>query len=212
MKIFIASDIAIFRLGIGRIIENLYASAKIEGGQIEEFMEKSGEWGQFEMIVLHKPNNANVLSNLLRKFKLLKAKVRVLILSDDMSFSEMKFLFSLGIKGYTDSASSLADVSEAIKQIQSGKPYIEASLLMQYFSFSGSSEKTDSKKLSVKEMEIVSCLLNGLKTNEISILLSKKATTISTQKANIYRKLRVSNVVELMHYMDRSHKNKVSRF
>ncbi|WP_159478254.1 response regulator transcription factor [Dyadobacter sp. 3J3] len=208
MKIFIASDNSIFRLGIGRIIENLYANAKIEDGQIGDLLEKSGEWAQFELIVLHKPNSSNILSDLLRKLKLSKSTVKVLVLSDDVSFPEMKFLFSLGIKGYSESASSIADISEAIKQILSGRPYIEASLLIQYFNFSNSFTNTVSmQRLSVKELEIATCLVNGLKTNEISKLLNKKATTISTQKNKIFTKLRISNVVELIHYMSGNAEN-----
>lgn len=202
MKIFIASDNSIFRLGIGRIIENLYANAKIEDGQISDILEKSGEWALFELIVLHKPNSSIMLTDLLRKLKLSKSTVKVLVLSDDVNFPELKFLFSLGIKGYTDSSSSIADISEAIKQILSGRPYMETSLLIQYFNFSNSSTNTVSmRRLSVKELEIATCLVNGLKTNEISRLLNKKATTVSTQKNKIYSKLHISNVVELIRYM-----------
>ena len=61
-------------------------------------------------------------------------------------------------------------------------------------------------------MEIATYLIQGFKTNEISKLLSKKATTISTQKAHIYQKLGISNVVELVRCMATIPKNSFSRF
>jgi DNA-binding NarL/FixJ family response regulator len=51
--------------------------------------------------------------------------------------------------------------------------------------------------LSSQEYEIASQLLKGLSTNNIAQKIGRKATTISTIKNNIFKKLEVDNIIKL---------------
>ena len=110
--------------------------------------------------------------------------------------------------GYVDRGASLNDITQTIRDILRGKVYLEPSLWIEYITNHAPThifpQLKTSKPLTGKELEIANYLMKGFKTNEISKLLNKSPTTISTQKANIYKKLDVRNVVELLECMNRN--------
>ncbi|MBE9466654.1 LuxR C-terminal-related transcriptional regulator [Dyadobacter subterraneus] len=56
-------------------------------------------------------------------------------------------------------------------------------------------------RLSKREFEIATFLINGFKTGEIAKKLNRSTSTISTIKNNVFRKLNVTNIVKLQHLM-----------
>jgi len=202
MKIFVASRNEVFRLGLRRLTEHVLPGADITDAKSTEPLIKGNEWEHYDLLILHKSNRTGDLSKLLEVCNLFLSKIKVLVLSDKAGLTEAKYLFSLGVRGYAESSSSSGSISKAIRQVLSGELYAEASLIIQ--SFNTHSQHKESApvsllKLSTKELEIAGYLVQGLGTNEISKLTNRKATTISTQKSKIFNKLRIRNVVELMH-------------
>ena len=53
-------------------------------------------------------------------------------------------------------------------------------------------------KLSIREKEVVSLLVKGMKIKDIADTLNIKSNTVSTIKKNIYYKLEVRNFVDLL--------------
>ncbi len=48
------------------------------------------------------------------------------------------------------------------------------------------------------EHQVIALLIAGKSTKEVAIILNKSANTVRTQKANIYKKLNVSNLAQLI--------------
>jgi len=204
MKFFVVSPNGVFRLGIKRIIELAISDAEVIVNHSVKPVAAANEWEHYDMLILHISSRADDVSDFLKVRKHFRKDIKVLILSDEAGLIEAKYLFSLGVKGYTDSNSSSQSIEEAIKTVLSGKLYADSSLIIQ--SFDSHFQKNESAvaslyKLSVKELEIATYLIQGLGTNQISQLTNRKPTTISTQKTNIFNKLKISNVVELMKLM-----------
>ena len=206
MQVFIANNNEIIRFGLCKIVESLPVCSQIESGHSSELLRGDIDWMHFDFIILHRSIRKDNVSDFIAKLKLLETKIKVLILSDQTGFSEMQFLFSLGIKGYVDSSASLEVIRKAAEIVLSGMLYVEPSMLVDYFDICSSSRNTAEpnaeRKLSDKELEIAIFLAAGLRTAEISEILDKRASTVSAHKRNIFSKLRVNNVVELMRYMD----------
>lgn len=204
MKFFVVSHNEVFGLGLKRIVELVITDAEIVVNQSINAVSTAAEWGQYDMLILHISNRSDHVSDFLKVCKHFRKNIKALILSDAAGLIEAKYLFSLGVKGYTDSRSSSQSIGMAIKQVLSGVLYADSSLIVQSFD---SHFKTNESavaslfKLSTKELEIATYLIQGLGTNEISKLTNRKPTTISTQKSKIFNKLQVSNVVELMKLM-----------
>jgi DNA-binding NarL/FixJ family response regulator len=56
------------------------------------------------------------------------------------------------------------------------------------------------QKLTPRENQILKLLLQGFKTKEIAIQLNLKSNTISTVKRNIFSKLQVKNIIDIIKY------------
>ena len=204
MKFLVVSHNEVFGLGLKRIVELVITEAEIVVSQSINPVSTAAEWGQYDMLILHISNRSDNGSDFLKVCKHFRKNIKALVLSDAAGLIEAKYLFSLGVKGYTDSRSSSQSIGMAIKQVLSGFLYADSSLIVQ--SFDSHFKKNESAlaslfKLSTKELEIATYLIQGLGTNEISRLTNRKPTTISTQKSKIFNKLQVSNVVELMKLM-----------
>jgi DNA-binding NarL/FixJ family response regulator len=59
------------------------------------------------------------------------------------------------------------------------------------------------KNLSARELEVMTHLVQGKNVSEIADILSVHISTVSTHKANILQKLKVSNVIELTRIVNR---------
>ncbi len=60
-----------------------------------------------------------------------------------------------------------------------------------------------SGELSQREVQIVQLLCKGLLTKEVAEQLNISIRTVETHKNHIYRKLGISNTVELLRYAER---------
>lgn len=109
--------------------------------------------------------------------------------------------FQFGITGYLCKTDTLTELVTCIQKILKGRHYISSDLLYVLLQDVPMYKKKSSKKLKVyltkRENEIAEYLINGQKTSEIARNLERKASTISTIKANIFKKMKVSNIVNL---------------
>ena len=204
MRFSVVSHNEVFGLGLKRVIELVVTDVEVIVDQSINSVATANEWEQYDMLILHVSNRPDDVFDFLKVRKNFRENIKVLILSDAAGLIEAKYLFSLGIRGYTDSRSSIKSIGEAIKIVLSGRLYADSSIIIQSFDFNlkkNESAVASFLKLSYKELEIATYLIQGLGTNEISKLTNRKANTISTQKSNIFNKLKVRSVVELMNLM-----------
>jgi len=59
-------------------------------------------------------------------------------------------------------------------------------------------EQSPFRYLAKREQQIANYLLKGMKTKEIALMLAIKPNTVSTIKKNVFFKLGVGNLVELL--------------
>jgi DNA-binding NarL/FixJ family response regulator len=102
-----------------------------------------------------------------------------------------------GAKGFVLKSSSTAELTIAIDIVLKGKTYISQSVA-ELLSL-GSLKKTGTPftVLSPREFQIAVLLLAGKTSSVISKLLVLGNSTVGTHKANIFRKLKISNLIEL---------------
>lgn len=214
MNVLIIDSNEIFRLGIRKLVESIYPDIHVIDLDQAAAGSDSFNWDLADLVILSdmgaREGFARAISRVRRSFR----SAKILVLSDSPDFVEARQLFSLGIFGYAGRRTSTSVIGEAIQKVMNGKPYMESYLVIDYLLSEGEENEITTpalgKRLSDKEQELVNYLVQGFKTNEISRLLQKKATTISRQKANIYNKLNVGSVVELLPYVHRNTNGKNS--
>ena len=90
-------------------------------------------------------------------------------------------------------------INEAILKVHNGGIYLSNDLTQQ-LAFGNRVNKSGSfyKKLSTREAEVLKLLTIGRKNKEISKELDINEKTVSTYKARLMRKLKVTNLVDLV--------------
>jgi DNA-binding NarL/FixJ family response regulator len=127
------------------------------------------------------------------------SKIIVLtMLNDNLS---VKKLLKVGIAGYVTKNSSNEELIQAIQIVEGGGKYLCSevqNILLDKVS------DHEVEKLTNREKEIIKHISDGLSSREISEKLFLSIKTIESHRGNIYKKLKVKNVAELISFANNS--------
>jgi two-component system, NarL family, invasion response regulator UvrY len=107
-------------------------------------------------------------------------------------------LLKLGVMGFISKGSSLEEMILAIRKVMTGKRYLctEVANNLAIQGLSGSLESPFAK-LSQREAEVVTLILQGKSIQEMADMLVLSDKTVNTYRYRLYEKLQVKNDVEL---------------
>lgn len=100
-----------------------------------------------------------------------------------------------GGAGYLSKDGSEAEMLAAIKQVNSGTPYVSAEVACNIVVNASGSSPVD--QLSRRELQVLRAICMGLELADIAEQLSISPKTVRTYRARVLRKLRVKNNVQL---------------
>ncbi|MEZ4801821.1 MAG: response regulator transcription factor [Gelidibacter sp.] len=105
-----------------------------------------------------------------------------------------------GASGYIHKSASTEIIKEAILRVQQGGIYL-SDVMSKQLNFNDTKNKKSKlfKKLSTREVEVLKLLSIGKKNKEIAQELEINEKTVSTYKARLFKKLNVTNLVDLIH-------------
>lgn len=105
-----------------------------------------------------------------------------------------------GSSGYIHKSASIETIKEAIIKVYQGGIYLSEAM-SKHLTFDDAKNKKSKmyKRLSTREVEVLKLLSTGKKNKEIAQELEINEKTVSTYKARLYKKLNVSNLVDLIH-------------
>ncbi|MGM0650704.1 MAG: response regulator [Bacteroidota bacterium] len=135
-------------------------------------------------------------------------------------YPEMKFLMlsmftneefvvnsvKAGAKGYLPKNTTTDELREAIIAVHQGKEYFSKSISENVFlemmrkTREGISYSDKGEQLTARETEVIEKVVEGFSNGEIAEMFCISIRTVETHKANILRKLNLSNTVELVKY------------
>lgn len=138
--------------------------------------------------------------SLLKRIKNLDDNIKILFLSSKSESFYAGRAMRAGANGFVSKRKDLNDIYNAVEMLLSGYsffPYETLSFINHQGSHRGA---INDMPLSNREVTVLRYLANGLSNKEIAqqLLLSNK--TISAHKSNIYSKLGVQTIVELIDY------------
>lgn len=137
----------------------------------------------------------------IRGIKIKYPSLRILVISHEKSIHEIRKVLSIGIKNYLLKDCNEREILDALKACALNEKFICSQILdtMMEHEFS-EAMYGGSIDVSKREMEIIRWLSKGKRPKEISDILNISALTVTTHKRNIYRKLKVTNGVELAQF------------
>ena len=122
---------------------------------------------------------------------------RILILSAHEDTIHPKRVLKAGAAGYLSKRSAAEELIPAIRQVASGKMYMEAAIAQQMAVEQISGDKSPVDVLSAREFEVFLALAKGQSVNDIAAVLHLSPRTVGTHLYNIKQKLGASNQAEL---------------
>lgn len=105
-----------------------------------------------------------------------------------------------GAAGYLHKSVSTDIIREAILKVHRGAIYL-SDAMNKHLNYNDTKNKKNKlfKRLSTREVEVLKLLSTGKKNKEIAQELEINEKTVSTYKARLFRKLHVTNLVDLIH-------------
>ena len=139
---------------------------------------------------------------LIRKFS---PATRIIAVSMHNQLSFAKRMMALGAKGYVTKNSSQEEIFTAIDQVLNGKTYVCSeikNILSEQVLSDGESMPKGIKDLSMREIEIIKYIKQGLLSKEIAAELHISIKTVEVHRHNILKKLNLRNVAALINYIN----------
>jgi len=102
-----------------------------------------------------------------------------------------------GARGYISKGVSPKVLQQAIRAVDSGKPYVEKRLQDKLYQ-RDSKELNPLKVLTGREFEVFQLLADGHSVNEIAVLLHSSSKTVGAHHTSIMKKLGLKNSVQLL--------------
>ena len=135
----------------------------------------------------------------LKEIKTLFPVLKVLVITNILSKAELHELNSAGISDIILKTAGKEELFEALDATLKGKKYYSNELLELLFEdYERKNSGDENGQLTVSEIEIVRLISDGLTTKEIAARKFISFHTVISHRKNIFRKLGVSSVSELI--------------
>jgi DNA-binding NarL/FixJ family response regulator len=200
MRFLVADDHSIVRMGLRLMLEDKYPFVHIDEAENGDSIIEKIKDHEYDLLILdfQMPNTDtfNIISWVLARH----ADFKILIYSMASEKLYAAKLLKAGVRGFLSKEASNAELLKAVGAVLADGLYANEKARMTSLNDSrdtaaASNPFTD---LSEKELGVLNYLIQGKTTKEISNLCNLQMTTISTHKLRIFRKLNVTNMVELI--------------
>lgn len=202
-RILLVDDHPIVRHGLAQLIEQqpgltVKAQAGTAPGALELAINET-----FDLAVLDVSLEGVSGIELVKQIRERGVEIPILMMSmhDEMFYAERAL--RAGAQGYVMKQRATEDIVNAIHRVLNGEIYLSAEMseqLLRRAVDGGQVEKTGPSQLSDRELEVLNLLGQGVSTKEIADRLHLSIKTIESYRANLKRKLDLSNANELVKY------------
>jgi len=201
IQILIADDHAIIRDGLKQIISFVSNMTVVgEAADGEEVLQKIRTL-QVDVLVLDMSMPGKSGIALIQQINAFKPELPILVLSMHQESQYAVQAMRAGASGYITKNTASSQLIEGIRKVAEGgtfvSPEISAKLIKQMHK-----PETDlpHTKLTAREFQIFSMLVEGHSVNDIARILSLSNKTISTHKAAVLQKMDASTTASLVYY------------
>ncbi|MBC3468210.1 response regulator transcription factor [Pseudomonas sp. RW10S2] len=140
--------------------------------------------------------------SLIRVLRVRFPACRILVLSSHHDSATVSLALRVGARGFIGKHEDLLGLAKAIRMIASGGIYLSAEISYKMADAIHQCKEAPQlisdndlqfAALSAREREVIRCYLDGMTITEIADKFNRSIKTISTQKANAFRKLGVTS-------------------
>jgi len=206
IRVLIIDDHAVVRRGLKEILtRELDGSVCDEAENAEQAIVKarSQDW---ELVILDIAMPGKGGLEVLREIRHERRDVPVLIFSMHAEDQYARRVFKAGARGYMNKESPPEELIKGIKRILSGGRYVSPALAERLARELGEdTEPQTHEVLSDREFEVLRMIGAGKTVSLIAEELHLSVATVSTYRARILEKLKMTNTAELIRYAFSNH-------
>lgn len=201
MRVLIADDHPVVRHGLKQILASeskLSVVGEAKNGNEALEMARQLDW-DVAVVDYSMPGMSGL--ELLKEFKRVYPNRPVLILSMYPEEVHATRVLKAGAAGYLNKASACEELAHAIRKIAGGGKYISPSLAEKMvFELGPDAQKPLHEELSDREYRVMWLLASGKQVKQIAKEMFLSASTISTYRSRIFRKLQLTSNAGLVRY------------
>ncbi len=201
IRLLIADDHPIVREGLKRIIaECSDMTVTAEAGDSSEVLEYSKTYPT-DVVLLDVSMPGIGFLETLRRLKASRPDIKVLVLSMHPEDHYALRALKSGAAGYLTKDHTPDELADAIRRVYEGRKYVTPSLAEKLATELGSgSAKPAHEVLSDREYEVLCRLATGETVSDIATALMLSPKTVSTYRARILEKMKLTNNADLVRY------------
>jgi two-component system, NarL family, invasion response regulator UvrY len=195
-----------------KLIRQMWATMLATNSAIEIIGESGAMNEAVEMIRVKRPDIVLLDINLaegsgldavplIRKFS---PGTRIIAVSMHNEPAYVKKMMKLGAKAYVTKNSSHEEMFKAIEEVMAGRIYLcaEVTDILADKALRSEDNEGTVKDLSLREIEIIKLIKNGMSSKEISSDLNIATRTVEVHRHNILKKLKLKNTAALINYIN----------
>lgn len=200
LKILITDDHRIIQQGLTIVIKEYSNKAIVSYANSVNTTILSLEQGKVDLLILdiNIPGGNNF--RMIEQIKEIQPDLKILLFSaHEESTYALRYL-KAGVNGYLEKSASEEEIKKAINRVLIKGKYYSTNIQDQLFDtyYEGANSKRKLHHLTNREIEVARFIIDGEGTSSIGEKLDLQASTISTHKKNIFEKLQISNISELI--------------
>jgi two-component system invasion response regulator UvrY len=206
IRVLIVDDHAVVRRGLKEILERgLDGSVCDEAENAEHAIAKvRGQDWDLVILDITMPGRSGL--DVLRDIRQERRELPVLIFSVHPEDQYARRVLKAGARGYMNKENPPEELIKAIKRILSGGCYVSPALAEKLaWDLSESSGQQVHEILSDREFEVLRMIAYGKTVSLIAEELHLSVATVSTYRARILEKMRMTNTAELIRYAFSNH-------
>jgi two-component system invasion response regulator UvrY len=206
IRVLLGDDHAILRGGLKEIL--VRHLERVECGEAENAEQVLAQVRKvsWDLLILDITMPGRSGLDILADLRVLRPDLPVLILSMLPEDQFGKPALKAGAWGYLKKESAPEELIQAVRRILAGGRYVSPALAEKFVrDLQGNADRPLHEALSPREFEILLMIASGKAVGQIAEELHLSGTTVSTHRARILEKMRMTNIAELIRYAIRNH-------
>jgi two-component system invasion response regulator UvrY len=206
IRVLIADDHAILRRGLREILMRALEGAECGEANDAEQVVAQVQNREWDLVILDVSMPGRSGLDVLRDLRALRPKLPILVLSMHPEDQYGKRILKAGAAGYMNKESAPEELIKAIRRVLAGGRYVSSALAEKLaLDLNDNLQREGQEALSHREFEILRMIALGKTVSQIAEELHLGVSTVSTYRARILEKMRMTTTAELMYYALRHH-------
>ncbi|MGG7034556.1 MAG: response regulator [Flavobacterium sp.] len=198
-KILIVDDHFIVRSGMSLLLESELKNVQVFDA--DDFPQALIELkkSSFDLVILDINLPGGRKHQMIDDLRNIQKEVKILMFSAHEEDIYAFRYIQAGANGYLNKLSNSDSIVKAVQTVLEVGKYISIDILDKFIEFSQNKREKSNplEELTQREFEIAELLIKGFGNLEIANELDIKMTTVSTHKLNIFKKMQITNIIEL---------------